>query len=71
MSNEGYETRIGHMFVKALHRGGEDLLVRVEASLGVARRHLERVRTGQLTLVPAVVDEIERSLTEAEKLLEP
>lgn len=64
-----YETRIGTVSVEALRLGGEALLDRVTARLGVASRHLDRIRTGQLSLVPAVESEIERSFKDAEELL--
>ena len=65
-----YEDRIGRVSVCAMRIGGEPLLDRVTERMGVAMRHLERIRTGQLELVPAVVDDIERSVLYAEELIE-
>ena len=66
---EAYETRIGEVSVQALQLGGETLLDQVTAALGVATRHLQRVRSLQLPLVPGVRDEIEGSFRRAEALL--
>jgi hypothetical protein len=63
-----YEGRIGELFGRAL-RVDEETCDRVSAALGVASRHLERLRTGQLTLTPAVEREIDQSFERAEALL--
>lgn len=67
---EQYESRIGVLLNRALSQGGESLLDLVDARLGVASRHLARVRDGDLPLAPAVRREIERSFSDAEELLE-
>jgi hypothetical protein len=67
---EQYGERIGELSVQALEKGGEVLLDRVTLALGVASRHLARVRAGELSLVRGVVNEIEDSFHRAEKLLE-
>jgi hypothetical protein len=45
-----YEEQIGELSVRALRVGDEELLDAVTADLGVATRHLERVRAGVLSL---------------------
>lgn len=65
----GYETDMGVLRVQALNQGGEALLDRVDAKLGVAIRHLERLRAGELELVPMVADEIEGCIEETRNFL--
>lgn len=62
---DAYETDIGRVSRAALERGGEAMLDRVTAALGVATRHLHRIRAGTLPLMPAVEREIEESLKRA------
>jgi len=64
----GYESRLGQALVTAIRAGGETLLARVEGALGPAERHMDRIRRGVLKMVPAVRQEIERSIAEAEQL---
>jgi len=65
-----YEQRIGTLLSRALVQGGEALVDRCLLRLGVALRHLEKVRAGTLTLAPMVVNEIEASFSSAEELLQ-
>ena len=57
------------MSIQALELGGEPLLDRVTAALGVPTRHLERIRAFQLVLTSAVIREIDASFARAEALL--
>lgn len=68
MTIEGYESRIGELSVRAISRG-EVKFDQVDAELGVAHRHLARIRAGVLTLTPGVIREIEQSFARAEKAL--
>lgn len=69
MTIQDIQRRIGDLSASALHFGGELLLDRVTAALGVASRHAERIRNGQLDLVPAVEREIEDSFDRAAQLI--
>lgn len=62
-----YEARIGEVSTKAVEVGGEKLLDEVTQHLGVASRHLERIRTGKLWFAPGIVHEIEASIDRARK----
>lgn len=64
-----YATRCGELLAHALHIGGDALLDKAEASLGVALRHIDRVREGQLPFVPGVRAEIKDSILRTENLL--
>ena len=70
MSLRGYQNQIGSVQARAVHTGGVDLLFVVEGRLGPAHRHVERVRAGEMALVPGVVAEIERSIGYAREALE-
>lgn len=65
---ERFEHECGLVRLQAVHQG-EAMLDRVEAALGVAGRHLERVRTGVLPLSPAVTLEIEESIEHARAIV--
>lgn len=56
-----YEQDCGILRVQAVTQG-EDVLARVDAALGVAQRHLDRIHAGTLPLTPAVAREIEASI---------
>jgi hypothetical protein len=68
-SLESYEQDLGIIRVQALTQGGEELLDRVEAKLGIASRHIARVQSGLLGLVPMVTKEIDASIADARELL--
>ena len=61
---ESYEQDCGLLRVQAVNQG-EHMLDAIDALLGVADRHLERVRRGILPLAPMVQREIEMSIQEA------
>lgn len=65
-----YEVAVGRVQVRALERGGDELLTRVEGALGPAFRHLVRVTEQRLDLTPAVCREIEQSITAARDLID-
>lgn len=67
---EDYERRIGELSHQALNIS-EITLDDVTAALGVATRHLERVRTGVLPLTPGLRIEIERSFDRARAIVGP
>ena len=70
MTLEEIQTRIGDLSVAALRQGGEELLDRVEGRLSVAIRHCDRIQAGTLPFVPAIEEEMIRSLNFATELLE-
>lgn len=70
---QSYEQDCGLVRVQAVNQGGADdalrTLDRVDAALGVASRHLERIHSGELKLTPAVTRDIEASIDRARKIL--
>ena len=68
MTIAGYEQDCGVLRVQALSHGDE-MCERVEGALGVASRHLDRIRSGWLQLSPAVAKEIESSIARARALV--
>lgn len=66
---EVVEESMGELRVQALKRGGESLLDKVEGALGIAQRHLDRIRSGVLPASEAVVSEIDASVDRARALL--
>jgi hypothetical protein len=68
MTIEGYEHECGLIRVQAVTQS-EAMLDRIEGALGVASRHLQRIRDGVLPLSPAVAREIEQSLRHARSVL--
>lgn len=66
-----YEQDCGVVRVQAVNQGGADngLLERVELALGVATRHLWRIRKHIVDLTPAVAREIEDSIERARALV--
>lgn len=65
-----FEAAVGQVQVRAVQRGGEALLERVEAALGPAIRHLTRVTTGVIDLTDAVAYEIQQAITAAQDLVD-
>jgi hypothetical protein len=59
------ESTIGHIQLAALQTGGDELLDAVIGELGVAHRHVERIRRNILTLTPGVREEIAASIARA------
>ena len=66
---EQFETQTGEVGVLALQTGGEELLDKVMANMGVAYRHMERVREGVFVLNPQIQREIRCSIGLARKLI--
>ncbi len=63
-----YQTELGDTRVAALHKGGEDLLDKIEGALGPARRHCDRIKKGTFDL-NQVEREIIRSINHAKNLI--
>ena len=66
----GLRDRIGKLSVEALRRGGEPMLDRVEAQLGVALRHSERLSQGTIQFTSTIKREMEESISRAEHFLD-
>lgn len=61
--------RIGSVAIAALDRGGEPLLDRVDAALGVALRHSARIADGLLPFTDQVRREMDASIERAEAIV--